>query len=245
MKRLVPSMLIDERGAWVTQRFEKKTYLGEPSNVVRIFNEMMADELSVTWIGRDLIERNKSLTLISSQASMPLTYGGGLDSLSSAVEITKMGFERVCLTSAVFEQPTLIKEIAGEIGRSSVVVRIPVTSQKENLRIWDWKNRKTLESDLESQILNLATEHIGELILVSVDMNGFQSGVDGELVSALSSATGVQKGYEGGVTDSNAVMELWNSGVDAVYSSSWLMLYGEYSAPLVDYPEFNSARYSE
>ena len=127
MKRLVPSLLIDERGAWVTKQFDRGVNLGEPSNVVRMFNEMLADELAITWVGSDINSRNRTLSLISSQASMPLTFSGGIESSLGALEIIKMGFERICITSAYLDNPGIASQISGVIGRSSVVLKIPVT----------------------------------------------------------------------------------------------------------------------
>jgi cyclase len=243
MKRLVPSLLIDEQGAWVTKQFEKSIYLGEPSNVVRMFNEMLADELAVTWVGKDLGSRNRTLSLISSQASMPLTFSGKIDSPLDALEIIRMGFERVCITSAYLENAEIASQISDEIGRSSVVLKIPVVRHGASWQIWNWKASRSSGLALEELLQKLPVWNIGEIILISVDKNGMRSGVDKHVLSYLAGLEGLRKGYEGGVSSAEEVKYVWNEGIDAVYAASFLMLFGQFRSPLVDYPEFEEQRY--
>ena len=100
MKRLVVSLVLDEQGAWVTHHFRRKTYLGEPSNIIRILNEMKADEVALSWLGVSERERNQTLALISSQASMPLSYAGGISSADQALEVLRLGYEKITLIYA-------------------------------------------------------------------------------------------------------------------------------------------------
>lgn len=243
MKRLVPSMVIDEKGAWVTQNFQRYVYLGEPSNAVRIFNELMSDELAINWIGRDDFVRDKTLELISAQASMPLSYTGGIGSRKDAVQIVRFGFERIGLTSSVLTNPDLVYEIANEIGRSSVVIKIPTSKLNGNWRVWDWKLSRISDFDLLDSLAILDQTQIGEISLVSVDNNGCKAGISSELVHILGSVTGTQKGYEGGASSLDDVKLAWSQGIDVVYSSTYLMVYGDYDAPLFDYPKFMEERY--
>jgi len=245
LKRLVPSLLLDDTGAWVTRQFNKRVYLGEPSNVVRMFNEMMADELSITWVGGDQDLRNKTLATISSQASMPLTFSGNIASPFDALQIMKMGFERVCITSAYLQNPTIASEISGHIGRSSVVLKIPVRSDGRGWQVWSWQRSRPSGLTLETLLRGFSSEHVGEIVLVSVDKNGMRSGIDKSLSRVLGQLKGVQKGYEGGVSSEQDVADLWGAGVDAVYSTSYLMLFGQFEAPLIDYPTFGHERYLE
>jgi cyclase len=243
MKRLAPSLVIDERGTWVTQGFKRAVYLGEPSNAVRIFNELMADELSVSWIGEDHEARNRSLRLISSQASMPLTYGGGISNAEQAQEIIRMGFERVALTSTFIDNPAVLGDISLAIGRSSVLARVPVSRQDSGYALWDWREGKSLSIKLIDLIRNIDLTPIGEFVAISVGRNGSGLGPDLELAEKISSLEGVQRGYEGGVDSTVDVEKLWSLGIDVVYSSSMLMIYGKYGAPMMDYPQFRSDRY--
>lgn len=243
MKRLVPSLLIDERGAWVTKQFEKSVYLGEPSNVVRMFNEMLADELAVTWVGSDVSARNRVLSLISSQASMPLTFSGNIKSPSDALEIIKMGFERVCITTAYMDDKRIASQISDVIGRSSVVLKIPIIPQGLGWQIWNWNTSAPSGLALEKLLQGLQIEHLGEIVLLSVDRNGSRQGVDKRVLTGLVELEGIRKGYEGGVSSTEDVTYLWNKGIDAVYAASFLMLFGKFGSPLVDYPEFEPQRY--
>lgn len=244
MKRLVPSILIDEGGAWATKNFKKHVYLGEPSNAVRIFNELMADELSVNWVGRDKCARDRALNLISSQASMPLSYTGGVSSKQDALEIVRMGFERVGVTSSALKGTKLLKEISDEIGRSSLLVKIPTIIQNSEIKVWDWKASRQLDIDLVSLIQELDEIRVGEICVTSVNNNGRKIGIDFHAAQMLLKYTNnSQRGYEGGISTLSDVEKAWSIGADVVYSCTMLTLFGEFDAPLFDYPIFFEDRY--
>ena len=243
MKRLVPNLVLNEHGAWVTKHFEKAVYLGEPSNVVRIMNELLADELSITWIGTDIRARDTTLELISSQASMPLSYCGAIENVKEALRISSIGFERIGLTSSYLRDPLIARKIADELGRSSVSLRIPVTGTALEPKIWLWREKMESHQNLAKFLNEVSIDNVGEVVLTSVKRNGAKTGSQPELVTALTQLSGVQRGYEGGVSSPSEVAHLWQSGVDAVYASSFLFLYGEFDAPLPDYPSFQLERY--
>jgi cyclase len=243
MNRLVPSLILDDDGAWVTKLFKKSVYLGEPSNVVRIMNELLADELSITWIGRNRGVRNAALELISSQASMPLSYCGAIAGAEEAVMISRLGFERIGVTSSFLKDPAITKSIADELGRSSISLRIPVSGPPNALQVWDWQGGQPSGMSLDELLDQIPIDYVGEVVLTSVDHNGTQAGHRPEIIESLKKLTSIQRGYEGGVCSPSEVSSIWKLGVDAVYASSFLFLYGRFDAPLTDYPAFEPGRY--
>ena len=243
MKRLVVSLVLDEQGAWVTHQYRRKTYLGEPSNIIRILNEMKADEVALSWLGVSERERNQTLALISSQASMPLSYAGGISSADQALEVLRMGYEKITLTSAILEDPEVLSRTTRKIGRSSVVVRFPVRMVRENLRIWDWRRARPSPLDLSEALSMLEPRYASEAIISSVDDNGTRCGYNSEIVEELISRVEVLRGYEGGVANQSQIIDLWNKGIDAVYSGSFIATFGPFHAALPLYPQFFEERY--
>jgi cyclase len=130
-----------------------------------------------------------------------------------------------------------------ELGRSSVSLRIPVSGQSGDLRVWLWQNRHASGISMDELLESIPIEYVGEVVLTSVENNGTRMGHQTDVLEIIKKLAGVQKGYEGGVCSSSEVSSLWESGIDAVYASSFLFLYGGFDAPLLDYPTFEPTRY--
>ena len=83
--RVIPTLLLDSFGAIVkTVNFKKRTYIGDPINAVKIFNEKTVDELMVLDIDATVNKREPEYELIKNLATecrMPLCYGGGVKNL--------------------------------------------------------------------------------------------------------------------------------------------------------------------
>ena len=122
--RIIPVLLIRDKGLVKTVNFNDGKYVGDPINAVKIFNEKEADELIVLDIDAtsnnlkpnfDLIEK------IALECRMPLCYGGGIKDTETAKKIIELGVEKVALSSAIIDNPELINSLSNVIGRQSVV----------------------------------------------------------------------------------------------------------------------------
>ena len=125
--RIIPALLLKDGSLVKTVKFNKFNYIGDPVNTCRIFNELEVDELCFLDILASKEKRNPHLDVlkdISNECFMPLSYGGGIDTLAKAESIFKIGFEKVIINSAAFTTPRLIGEIAKVFGRQAVVVSV-------------------------------------------------------------------------------------------------------------------------
>ena len=110
-------------------RFGKFTYVGDPANTVRIFNELEVDELLFLDITASCENRSPNLKVladIANECFMPLGYGGGIRSLEQAKAVFDIGFEKVAINTQAAENPALIGEIADHHGSQAVIVSIDV-----------------------------------------------------------------------------------------------------------------------
>ena len=127
--RVIPCLLVHERGLVKTVGFKSPKYVGDPINAVKIFNEKEADELIVLDIDATVNGAEPDYKMIANLAAecrMPLCYGGGVRSAAQAKKIIALGVEKVALSAAAIDAPNLITQIADEIGRQSVVVVLDV-----------------------------------------------------------------------------------------------------------------------
>ena len=138
--RIIPSLLIHKNGLLKTINFKDPKYIGDPINVVRIFNEKKVDELMVSDIDASVNQNEpnyKTIKNIASECRMPLCYGGGIKNVEQAKKIFSLGVEKVSISSAAISNPNLIKEIVKKVGSQSMVVVLDVKKFDNNsYHIW-------------------------------------------------------------------------------------------------------------
>ena len=127
--RVIPCLLLLNRGLVKTVKFKNPKYLGDPINVVRIFNDKEVDELVFLDITATVEKRAPAFDLlrnITSECFMPLGYGGGITSMEDVRHLLTIGIEKVILNTSAAENPALIGAAAEYAGSSSVVISIDV-----------------------------------------------------------------------------------------------------------------------
>ncbi len=127
--RVIPCLLVHDKGLVKTVQFKDPKYVGDPINAVRIFNEKESDELMVIDIDatRDNREPDyKMIEHLAAECRMPLCYGGGVKTAEQAQRIFSLGVEKIAISSAAIHTPELVSEMADRVGSQSVVVVVDV-----------------------------------------------------------------------------------------------------------------------
>ena len=128
-KRIIPSLLLDNRRLVKTIKFKEKKYIGDPLNAIKIFNEKFVDELIILDINS-----NKSkfgidyefLKDLFSECFVPVTYGGGISTVEEADKIFKLGVEKVSLNSSVLQNKKILNNFVKKFGSQSIVINIDI-----------------------------------------------------------------------------------------------------------------------
>jgi len=125
--RIISILLLHKGGLYKTKQFKNPSYIGDPINAVRIFNEKEVDELLILDIDCSKENKEPNYTLIEeivSEAFMPVGYGGGISSLEIAVKVFKLGIEKLVINSAIEKNKELLAQIASIYGAQAVVASI-------------------------------------------------------------------------------------------------------------------------
>src|SRR6056297_2729957 len=96
--RVIPTLLLKDNGLVKTVKFKNPTYIGDPINAVRIFNDKEVDELillDITATKNQQELKYDKIKEIVSEAFMPVGYGGGIKSLEQIEKLFKIGLEKV------------------------------------------------------------------------------------------------------------------------------------------------------
>ena len=191
--RVIPCLQLNANALVKTVRFKKPSYIGDPINTVRIFNELEVDELCFLDIRATADSRLPDIGLlkeIASECFMPLSYGGGINSVDCALEILSIGFEKVVLNSCLFEDKSIIKQIADIAGSQSIVVAV---DYKKNLFgkyvITSNSGKKSHSVDPRDWVAQMQDLGAGEILLNSIDREGTWSGFDHPMIQRVSEGT--------------------------------------------------------
>ena len=131
--RLIPCLLVKNRGLVKTVQFSQPKYVGDPINAVKIFNEKESDELMVLDIDATVEGREPDYQMIKNLAAecrMPLCYGGGVSTVDQFKKIIGLGVEKVAISAAAINNSELITRAAKLFGSQSVVVVLDVKKKK-------------------------------------------------------------------------------------------------------------------
>lgn len=240
--RIIPCLLVKDGGLVKTQGFKDPKYVGDPINAVKIFNEKQADELIVIDIDATTkgFEPNyKQIGYLAAECQMPLCYGGGIKTAQQAKKIVSLGVEKVAISAAALERPELISEIANEVGKQSTVVVLDVKSRflSKNYDIWTHNaTRNTKMSCIETAVL-MVEKGAGEIVINSIENDGFMKGYDIELAMEVRKAVNVPITIMGGAGSLEHMQQVINKcGVMGVAAGSFFVFKGPYRAVLISYP---------
>lgn len=239
--RIIPCLLVKNKGLVKTVNFGNPKYVGDPINAVRIFNEKEVDELIVLDIDATADNREPDYKMIENLAAecrMPLCYGGGVKSVKQAQRIFELGVEKVAFSSSVIENPQLVAETAKIVGNQSVIVVLDIKkSFTGKYEIWTKNaNNNTKKNPVEFAKL-LEKLGVGEIIINSIDKDGTMKGYDLSLVEKIRDSISVPMSVLGGAGSLQDIGNLINKfGVIGAAAGSLFVFKGVYRAVLINYP---------
>lgn len=248
--RIIPVLLLNSSGIVKTINFKNPTYIGDPINAVRIFNDLQVDELVLLDI--DATKENRSISIelvkeIGEEANMPFSVGGGIMDIETIQKVIQSGAERVVLGSAAFKNPSFIQEAANNFGSSTISVCIDYKKNlfgKEVVMIENGKT-KTQYSPIEAAKM-AAKNGAGEVILQSIDKDGTMSGFDVKTLQTINETITiplVALGGAGTVQDFENIFK--QTPTNALAAGSFFVFQGKLRGVLIQYPPINKYKFTE
>lgn len=240
--RVIPVLLIEDDGLVKTRQFKNPKYVGDPLNAVRVFNEKEVDELIVLSIKSSFENKPPNIGLIENLAyecCMPLCYGGGIKNVQQSMDILSLGVEKVAFGSLLFENPSVITEVAEQAGSQSVVAVLDYKKKifGRGLDVRINSGNRAAGSDLLSAALMAQDLGVGELVLNSIDRDGMMSGYDIDVVSKLRKELNIPITVCGGAGSLDDIERMCTEfGPIGAAAGSLFVFNGKYRAVLIDYP---------
>lgn len=240
--RIIPCLLVHNKGLVKTVNFKDPKYVGDPINAVKIFNEKEVDELIVLDIDATTHNRDPDYKMIENLAfecRMPLCYGGGIKTVKQAQQIFSLGVEKIAISSAAIRNIRLITEIADRVGKQSVVVVLDAKKQGKDGKYTLWTNNGRQDSgkDPVEYAVEAESAGAGEVVINSIDQDGVMRGYDLMLINKIRRVLSVPVTAIGGAGSLEDIGSLiMEHGIIGAAAGSLFVFKGKFRAVLINYP---------
>lgn len=240
--RIIPCLQLIESSLVKTVKFRNPSYIGDPVNTVRIFNELEVDELCFLDI-RATSQNKKTnfriLEEIANECFMPLSFGGGLKDFETVKKIFAIGFEKVVINSYAIKQPQFITKVAEYFGNQAVIASIDI---KKNIlgNHLVFTNNGIEKTKLEpiSWAQKLEELGAGELLVTSMDRDGIWEGFDVKIIKKISESVSIPVIANGGAGSVQHIGDVVINGrASAVALGSMVVYQKKGMGVLVNFPD--------
>ena len=241
LPRIIPCLLIHNKGLVKTLKFKDPKYVGDPINAVKIFNEKKVDEIIILDIDKTVQNQEPDYKMIENLATecrMPFCYGGGIKNLSQAQKIFSLGVEKIALSSSAINDLNLVKKIASHVGSQSVVVVLDVKKEKQGkYNIFTHNGKNETKVEILSFLKKVQEFGAGEVVINSIDNDGVMMGYDFELAAKVRSSINLPLTILGGAGNISDIGKLINNhGIIGAAAGSLFVFKGIFKAVLISYP---------
>ena len=218
-KRIIPCL--DVRNGRVVKgtNFEGIKDVADPVEMARMYNAAGADELvfydiTASFEGRALF--TDILTRVASEVFIPLTVGGGINTLEDFDRVLKCGADKVSVNSGAIRNPNIIGQAAKKYGDQCVVLSADVKRVYGQFRVFAKGGREDTGRDALDWISWCVAHGAGEICLNSIDTDGVRNGFDLEMLDAVAARVDVPIIASGGAGKKEDFLELFHhKGIDA------------------------------
>lgn len=237
--RIIPTLLLQGDRLVKTKKFSNPRYIGDPINTIKLFNDLMVDELIIIDISKRTLNEGPDYQLLSDiaqNAFMPVCYGGGISNVEQAKNVISCGLEKVCLNYSTNQNSSLFNDISNDLGAASVVVCIDIKRD-----IWGRVNEynyqtKKKGAPLKDLIQKVNTLNVGELLVHDVDREGMRLGYDLQVLESIHASSNIPFIMLGGAGTRDHLTHAANSGAPALGAASLFIYMGTRDGVLINYP---------
>ncbi|MEN9949701.1 MAG: Imidazole glycerol phosphate synthase subunit HisF [Bacteroidota bacterium] len=241
--RVIPCLLVHDKGLVKTVQFKDPKYVGDPINAVRIFNEKESDELMVIDIDATRENREPDYKMIENLAAecrMPLCYGGGVKTVEQAHRIFSLGVEKIAISAAAIQTPELVTAMAERVGSQSVVVVLDVKKKMlGGYELYTHNGKKSTGKNPVEFAIKMQELGAGEIVVNSIDQDGMMKGYDLNIIDKIRKSISLPMTVLGGAGSLQDIGKLINQyGIIGAAAGSLFVFKGIYKAVLINYPNW-------
>lgn len=239
--RIIPVLLLKNRGFYKGIKFKNHKYVGDPINTLKIFNDKEVDELIIFDIEASL--KNKPIDFeylkeVVNEAFMPIGYGGGVRSVEDAKKLFNIGIEKVILNTYAVLNFNLVKDLVKIFGSQSIVFCMDVKSTFLGRRVFIKSGTFRTKYNPLTIAKIMEGLGVGEIIINSIDRDGTFMGYDLELIKLISSNLKIPVVASGGAGSVIDFKKAKKCGAHACAAGSMFVFHMPYRAVVISYPKY-------
>ncbi|MEE1238314.1 MAG: imidazole glycerol phosphate synthase subunit HisF [Acutalibacteraceae bacterium] len=224
-KRIIPCLDVKDGRVVKGVNFEGLNDVSSPVELGKYYSDCGADELvfydiTASSDGRKLF--TDILKEVASNIFIPLTVGGGINTLEDFDRVLKCGADKVSVNSGAIKNPDLIKAAAEKYGSQCVVISADIKRVDGEFRVFARGGRDDTGMEGVSWIKRCVDNGAGEVVVNSIDTDGVKKGFDIEMLKAVCDAVNVPVIASGGAGCANDFVTLFNEipDIDAGLAAS-------------------------
>ena len=215
-KRIIPCLDVRDGRVVKGVNFEGIKDVASPVDMAKFYNESGADELvfydiTASHEGRQLF--TDILKQAASEVFIPLTVGGGINTLDDFDRVLKCGADKVSVNSGAIKNPELIGKAAKKYGDQCVVLSMDVKRVDGQFRVFQNGGRIDTGIDALEWAVFGQKNGAGELVVNSIDTDGVKNGFDIEMLKAISDLVTIPVIASGGAGKEEDFLDLFNADV--------------------------------
>ncbi|MEY8296157.1 MAG: imidazole glycerol phosphate synthase subunit HisF [Emergencia timonensis] len=200
-KRIIPCLDVKNGRVVKGVKFEGLSDVSSPVELGKYYSENGADELVFYDITASFEERQLFTDILKEVAStifIPLTVGGGINTIEDFDRVLKCGADKVSVNSGAIRNPALIGEAAKKYGDQCVVLSVDVKRVDGAYHVFAKGGREDTGLDAIEWIKRGEAAGAGEIVVNSIDTDGVKEGFDIEMLKAVNEAVSVPVIASGG-----------------------------------------------
>ncbi len=200
-KRIIPCLDIKNGRVVKGTNFQGLADVSSPIELARFYSDNGADELvfydiTASFEGRQLF--TDVLRQVASQIFIPLTVGGGINTVDDFDRVLKCGADKVSVNSGAIRNPQLIYDAAQKYGSQCVVLSADIKRVDGQFRVFAKGGREDTGMEAISWLKKGVALGAGEVVVNSIDTDGVKKGFDVEMLQAVCEAVNVPVIASGG-----------------------------------------------
>lgn len=224
-KRIIPCLDVKNGRVVKGVNFQGLQDVSSPVTLAEYYSACGADELvfydiTASSDGRALF--TDILTETAKKVFIPLTVGGGINTLEDFDRVLKCGADKVSVNSGAIRNPSLIREAAKRYGNQCVVLSVDIKRINGAFHVFAKGGREDTGMEAIGWIRRCVADGAGEIVVNSIDTDGVKKGFDLEMLQAVCDAVSVPVIASGGAGKTEDFIRLFRSipGVDAGLAAS-------------------------
>lgn len=221
--RVIPQIQVNNFQVVKSKKFEDYRIIGNLEQNISVYNYRKVDEIVITDIGASKIGffNPKILKLLSKNSLMPITYGGGIDSINKIQECLLSGCDKVILNTVLFKNPDFIKEAVNYFGSQCIVASIDFKKIKNEYFIYCHQSNQII-NDTKNTLSLISKYNVGEYLITSYDFDGTMKGYDLNILNYLKNIISFNAPViiNGGCGTPEDMHKAFSNGADACCASS-------------------------